>query len=89
MGFYRPGIYVDSFDTDADGFIRAHRDGVCCPVEIGGIVSVDSDELGTFARVVRIEGSFVYLRELTVDEREQAAKDLELSFDDWCDPLDE
>jgi hypothetical protein len=32
MGFYDPGIYVDSFDTDADGFIRARSEDVYCPI---------------------------------------------------------
>jgi hypothetical protein len=32
MGFFDPGIYVDSFDTDADGFIRARSEDVYCPI---------------------------------------------------------
>lgn len=93
MGFYEPGIYVDSFDTDADGFIRARGEAVYCPVEVGKVVSVDCDELGTFARVVRIEGHpetrTLFLQELRGDEWKQASEDLALSYEDWCDPLDE
>lgn len=56
MGFYEPGIYVESFDTDAYGFIPARRDDVYGPVSIGSIVSVDCYELASFARVVKFEG---------------------------------
>jgi hypothetical protein len=60
---------------------------------VGAVVSVDSDELGTFAQVVRFEGhpetGFVYLKELTGKEWEQGSEDLALSYEDWCDPLDE
>lgn len=93
MGFYEPGIYVDSFDTDADGFIRARREDVYCPVEVGQAVSVDCDDVATFARVVRFEGypetGVVLLKELTGKEWEQACEGLALSYEDWCDPLDE
>lgn len=93
MGFYETGVFVDSFEADADGLIRAHREDVFIPVEIGQVVSVDCDETGGFARVVRFEGDsetgWVCLQELVGEEAEKAAKDLELSFDDWCDPLDE
>jgi len=93
MGFYEPGIYVDSFDTDADGNIRARREDVYCTVEVGAVVSVDCDELGTFARVVRFEGhpetGFVFLRELIGKEWEQASEDLALSYEDGCDAVDD
>lgn len=93
MGFYETGVFVDSFEADADGLIRAHREDVFIPVEIGQVVSVDCDETGGFARVVRFEGDaetgWVCLQQLVKEEAEKAAKDLELSFDDWCDPLDE
>jgi long-subunit acyl-CoA synthetase (AMP-forming) len=92
-GFYEPGIYVDSFDADADGNIRARREDVYCPVEVGQVVSVDCDDLGTFARIVRFEGhpeaGFVFLKELSGKEWEQASEDLALSYEDWCDPLDD
>lgn len=46
-----------------------------------------------FARVVKFEGNaetgWVCLHELVGTEAELAAKDLELSLDDWCAPLDE
>lgn len=89
MGFYEPAIYVDSFDTDADGFIRARREDVYCrPIEVGQVVSVDCDELGTVARVVRFEGhpdtGVVVLQELAGDEWIRASADLSLSHDDWC-----
>jgi hypothetical protein len=90
MGFYEPGVYVDSFGTDAAGFIRARREDVYCPVEVGQVFSVDCDELGTFARVVRFEGhpesGFVFLKELSGKEWEQASEDLALSYEEWCDP---
>ncbi|WP_313554588.1 hypothetical protein [Miniimonas arenae] len=35
------------------------------------------------------ETGWVCLQELVGEEAQKAAKDLELSFDDWCDPLDE
>lgn len=56
MGFYEPGIYVDLFDPEADGIIRARREDVYCPIEVGQVVAFDCDELGTFARVVSFEG---------------------------------
>lgn len=93
MGFYETGAFVDSFEADTDGLIRARREKVFIPVEIGQVVSVDCDEVGGFARVVKFEGDaetgWICLRELVGAEAELAAKDLEFSFDDWCDPLDE
>jgi len=35
------------------------------------------------------ETGWVCLQELLGEEAEQAARDLELSYEDWCDPLDE
>lgn len=91
MGFYETGVFVDSFEADADGLIRARREDVFFPVEIGQVVSVDCDEAGGFARVVKFEGDprtgWVCVQELLGEEAEQAAKDLELSCEDWCDPL--
>ncbi len=93
MGFYEMGVFVDSFEADADGLVRARREDVFVPVEIGQVVSVDCDEVGGFARVVKYErdaeAGWVCLRELVGEEAEQAAKDLELPYEDWCDPLDE
>ena len=93
MSFYEPGIYVDSFDTDTDGNIRARREDVYCTVEVEQVVSVDCDELATFARVVRFEGcpetGTVLLQELHGEEWEQASEDLALSYEDWCEPPDE
>lgn len=93
MGFYETGVAIDSFEADTDGLIRARREGVFVPVEIGQVVSVDCDEVGGFARVVKFEGNaetgWVCLHELVGTEAELAAKDLELSLDDWCAPLDE
>lgn len=93
MGFYEMGVFVDSFEADADGLIRARREDVFVPVEIGQVVSIDCDEVGGFARVVKFEGDpeagWVCLQELLGEEAEQAAKDLELAYGDWCDPLDE
>jgi hypothetical protein len=87
MGFYETGVAIDSFEADTDGLIRARREGVFVPVEI------DCDEVGGFARVVKFEGNaetgWVCLHELVGTEAELAAKDLELSLDDWCAPLDE
>jgi hypothetical protein len=92
MGFYEMGVFVDSFEPGADGLIRARREDVFVPIEIGQVVSVDCDEVGGFARVVKFEGDaetgWVCLQELLGEEAEQAAKDLELSYEDWCDPLD-
>lgn len=93
MGFYEMGVFVDSFEADADGLIRARREDVFVPVEIGWIVSVDCDEVGGFARVVRFErgpeNGWVCLQELKGEEAKQAAEALALSDEDWCDPLDE
>ncbi|HZK05894.1 MAG TPA: hypothetical protein VFC82_08610 [Actinomycetaceae bacterium] len=90
MSFYEPGIY---FDTDTDGNIRARREDVYCPVEVGEVVSVDCDELGTFPRVVRLEGhpetGFVLLKELSGKEWAQASEDLALSYENWCDAVDD
>lgn len=93
MGFYEMGVFVDSFEPDADGFIRARREDVFVPIEIGQIVSVDCDDVGGFARVVKFEDDpetrWVCFHELPGEEAEQAAKDLELSYEDWCEPTDE
>ena len=35
------------------------------------------------------EAGFVYLQELTGKEWEQASEDLALSYQDWCDPVEE
>lgn len=98
MGFYEPGLYVDSLDTDtdtdtdADGLIRARREDVYCPVKVGQVVSVDCDEFGTFARVVRFEGhpktGFVLLEELSGREWKRASENLALSCENWCDPIE-
>lgn len=93
MGFYETGVFVDSFEADSDGLIRARREDVFVPVEIGQVVSVYCDEVGGFARFVKFEGDaetgWVFLHELVGAEAELAAKDLELSYDGWCDLPDE
>lgn len=90
MACYDIGIFVNSFEPDPGGLIRARRDDVFVSIEIGLVVSVDSDEVGGFARVVRFEGDsetgWVCLKELAGAEADQAAEDLELSYEDWCDP---
>lgn len=62
---------------DADGLIRARREDVFVPVEIGQVVSVDRDEAGGFAQVVKFDGDpetgWVCLQELLGKEAEQAA----------------
>lgn len=93
MGFYEPGICVDSFEPDPDGLIRVRRYDVEGTYDVGEIVTITDDELMGFARVVRYEGDvftgYICLQELHGAEAEQAAKDLELSYEDWCDPLDD
>ncbi|GAA3644807.1 hypothetical protein GCM10022237_00300 [Nocardioides ginsengisoli] len=46
-----------------------------------------------FARIVSYEGDafagYICLEELHGEEAEQAAKGLELPYEDWCDPLDD
>jgi hypothetical protein len=37
----------------------------------------------------RPKAGWVCLQELLGEEAEQASKDLEFSYNDWCDPLDE
>lgn len=56
MGFYEMGVFVDSCEADADGLIRARREDVFVPVEIGQLVSIECDDFGGFARVVKFEG---------------------------------
>ncbi|HET7388107.1 MAG TPA: hypothetical protein VFJ19_15745 [Nocardioidaceae bacterium] len=34
------------------------------------------------------EAGFVFLKELMGKEREQASEDLALSYDDWCEPVE-
>lgn len=93
MGFYETGVFVDSFEPGADGLIRARREDVFLPFEIGQVVSVDCDDVGGFARVVKFEGDretgWVCLQEQAGEEAAQAAKDLQIPVEDWCDPLDE
>lgn len=55
-GVLRDGSLIDSFEADTEGLIRARREDVFVPVEIGQVVSVDCDEVGGFARVVKFEG---------------------------------
>ena len=91
MGFYEPGICVDSFEPDPDGLLRARRHELEEDYAIGEIVPVDDDEIMGFARVVRFEGDpatgWICLEQLVGEEADQAAVDLELSYEDWCDPL--
>lgn len=93
MGFYEPGICIHSFEPDADGLIRVRRYDVEETYDLGEILTITDDELMGFARVVRYEGDVftgcICLEELHGEEAEQAAKDLELSYEDWCDPLDD
>lgn len=92
MGFYEPGIGVDSFKPDPDGLLRVRRYQVEEAYDVGDIVSIDDDEIMGFARVVRFEGDpatgWICLEQLVGEEADQAAVDLELSYDDWCDPGD-
>ena len=93
MGFYEPGICVDSLEPDRDGLIRVRRYDVEETFDVGETITITDDELMGFARVVRYEGDvftgWVCLQELHGEEAEQAAKDVELSYEDWCDPLDD
>ena len=93
MGFYAPGICIDSFEPDRHGFIRVRRYDVEETYDVGEIVTITDDERMGFARVVMYEGDaftgYICLQELHGAEAEQAAKDLEFSYEDWCDPLDE
>jgi len=93
MGFYEPGICIDSFEPDPDGLIRVRRYDVEEPYDVGEIVTITAHELMGFARVVRYEGDpftgNICLEELHGEEAEQAAKDLELTYAHWCDPVDE
>ena len=58
----------------------------------GRVASIDDDEIMGFARVVRFEGDpatgWICLEQLVGEEADQAAVDLELSYEDWCDPGD-
>lgn len=93
MGFYEPGICIDSFEPDPDGLIRVRRHVVEETYDVGEVIPITDDELMGFARVVRYEGDaftgWICLQEIRGEEGEQAAKDLELSYEDWCDPLDD
>ena len=93
MGFYEPGFCVDSFEPGADGLIRVRRYDVEEAYDLGEIITITDDELMGFARVVRYEADadfgWICLEELHGEETDQAAKDLELSYEEWCDPLDE
>ena len=88
MGFYGPDICVDSFEPDPDGLLRVWR----YEVEEGyGVGSIEEDEIMGFARVVRFEGDratgWICLEQLVGEVADQTAVDLELSYEDWCDPL--
>lgn len=53
MGFYEPGIDIDSFEPVPDGLLRVCR--VDEAYAIGAKVAID-DEIMGFARVVKFEG---------------------------------
>lgn len=93
MTYYEPGICVDSFEPDPDGLIRVRRYDAEETFDVGETITITDDEFMGFARVVRYEGDmftgYLCLEELHGDDAEQAAKDLELSYEDWCDPLDD
>lgn len=92
MGFYKPGICIDSFEPEPDRLVRVRRYDVEETYDLGEIVALDDSELMRFARVVRYEGDAftgcICLEELHGEEAEQAAMDLELSYEEWCDPLE-
>lgn len=93
MGFYEPGICIDSFAPYPDGFIRVRRYDVEETYDVGTIVPITDDEIMGFARVVRYEGDvltgYIGLKELHGEDAEDAAEDLELSHEGWCDSVDD
>lgn len=90
MGFYELGVAIDTFEPDPDDLVRVRSYDIEHPVEIGQVVSFSDNESIGFARVVEFESDldpiWVCLKELTGTEGEQAAKELELSYVEWCDP---
>lgn len=84
---------MERFDDDVDIRIRVRQYDVEETYDVGEIVTITDDELMGFARVVRYEGDvdldWICLQELHGQAAEWAAKELELSVEDWCDPLDD
>jgi hypothetical protein len=91
MGYYEPGICVDSFEPDPDGLIRVRRYDVEGTFDVGETITITDDELMGFARVVSYEGDvftgYICLEELHGEEAEQASAELARPYDHWCDPL--
>lgn len=75
-----------------DRLVGVRRYDVEETYDLREIVAIDDSELMRFARVVRYEGDAftgcIYLEELHGEEAEQAAMDLELSYEEWCEPLE-
>lgn len=93
MGYCELDIYVECFGPDSDGFVRVPRREVAESYAAGDLITVTDGEVLGFARVVSIEGDaetgWSVLEVLAGTAADQAAELLEVTYDEWCDAVED
>ena len=91
MSHYDVDLWVDTFEPDSDGFLRARLTTAKKHASIGDVVCIGDGELVGFACVEGIEGltstGVALLKPLAGHDGAPAAT--MLVDDGWCDVLDE